>query len=208
MQCAMDRNFANYTNMRQIMFFKQLGIGGHPHRNMCNWKSLPKNVHWPYCCQNLVGLNWSIHTTMKYLLPLFPWDNLNENALRGVLIFSPRWKLESERFLAGVWGSGAVRRSFLLSFNFSSHLTSPHTLSSLTKVCPPIFNVYFFFISNKSFLYISLSHTAPQFWFLRNIFSQDLIYSVFCLFCLSSSFASWEGKLFFFSFWGVLGFQI
>ena len=77
-----------------------------------------------------------VKNTQVLLIPVWPrvWETVWKPILWPVVI----WKRESERFLAGVWGSGAVRRSFLLSFNFSSPLTSPHTLSSLTKVCLPI----------------------------------------------------------------------
>ena len=53
------------------------------------------------------------------------------------------WKVQPveksswEIFSKGSGGQGAVRRSFLLSFNFSSHLTSPRTLSSLKKSALP-----------------------------------------------------------------------
>lgn len=47
--------------------FKQLGIGGHPLGNMCNWKSLPKNVCWPTFCQTFgeIELIYSHHNEIS-----------------------------------------------------------------------------------------------------------------------------------------------
>ena len=65
-----------------------------------------------------------IYVTQVSLIPFWEWfrsevwEILWNPIVWGVVIFSLLWKIESERFLAGVWGSGAVRRAFFSALTF------------------------------------------------------------------------------------------
>ena len=82
-------------------------------------------IRWKWTLHVMCGLIKTTGGFLRYFLGFCWWKA------------QPVDKRSWEIFSKGSGGQGAVRRSFLLSFNFSSHLTSPRTLSSLKKSALP-----------------------------------------------------------------------